>query len=442
MDAALSHDAPFTSNERALDILRELIPGGVDGNAKYFAHMPVARHAQGCRLTDVEGNEYIDYCCGYGPLIFGHNDPDIVGALTASIASSGMLYGLPHLGIRDAVLLIRQCLDYVRTVRFTSSGTEATLTCIRLARGITRRDKIVKFYGTYHGTHEAVLVGTKITADRPEFPHVDPDSAGIPMGVQRDTYVLPFNDADYARRFLTAHGGEIAAVLVEPLLGSYGVVATVEFLRTLREITRKQGILLVFDEIVTAFRLALGGAGELFGVTPDLVALGKGLGAGFPLGAVAGPREIMNAVAPAANSYLGSREVVYHSGTYNANPMTTAAVSATLRKLIEGDALRRMRFNGDRIRGALFDLMRTHGVAGTVLGDGPFLQWYFGVEGDITRPEELLKADRSVAQRFHSLLLKQGVFFMPGLRGYVSAAHGEADIEATITAMEAVFKQL
>ncbi|MCP5104715.1 MAG: aminotransferase class III-fold pyridoxal phosphate-dependent enzyme, partial [bacterium] len=174
-------------------------------------------------------------------------------------------------------------------VRFTNSGTEATLTSIRLARGITNREKIVKFYGAYHGTHEAVLIGSKAKDAKPNYPHVGADSAGIPAGVIQDTYVLPFNDDLYVTEFLDRHADEIAAVLVEPVLGSYGVVAEKRFLETLRNLTTRYGVILIYDEIITGFRLALGGAQELFGVVPDLVALGKSMGGGFPLAALAGP---------------------------------------------------------------------------------------------------------------------------------------------------------
>ena len=369
--------APPTKSLAAFERLKRILPGGVDGNAKFFDPLPVAKSAYGCRLKDLDGREYIDYCCGYGPLIFGHSDPDITAALADNIQHGGMLYGLPHLLIETAIARICDCIPSARMVRFTNSGTEATLTCIRLARGITGRDKIVKFYGAYHGTHESVLFGTKVASATPGYPRVPADSAGITAAVAADTYVLPFNDAAYVSDFLDAHGREIAAVLVEPLLGSYGVVIEPPFLEMLRRQTARHGILLVFDEIVTAFRLALGGAEELFGVAPDLVALGKGMGGGFPIGAVAGPAGHMQKIAPAGNTFLGSSAVVYHSGTYNANPMAMTAVAATLDKLMTSDALVRMQANGDRIRQALQEFMRKYGVAGTTTGMGPFFTVVF-----------------------------------------------------------------
>jgi len=427
-------------NSKAMDSLKSRIPGGVDGNAKYFDYMPVAKSAFGCRIVDVEDNEYIDYCCGYGPLIFGHDDPEIIHALSASLKNSGISYGLPHLLMEEAASLICRWVKCAEMVRFTNSGTEATLTSIRLARGITNRDKIVKFYGAYHGSHEAVLIGSKAKDAKPNYPHVDADSAGIPAGVIQDTYVLPFNDDLYVTEFLDRHADEIAAVLVEPVLGSYGVVAEKGFLETLRNLTTRYGVILIYDEIITGFRLALGGAQELFGVVPDLVTLGKSMGGGFPLAALAGPRKYMEKIAP--KGYLGTEDVVYHSGTFNANPLAMTAVITVINKLMSSNCLKNMYANGEKISRELLFLMEKYGIEGTTTGIGPFVQWFFGLTGKIRNPEQLVKADLNLAKRFHRLLLSKGVFFMPALRGYVSAAHTPDDIDITIASMEEAFQQL
>ena len=325
------------STNQNLELIKNIIPGGVDGNAKYFDGMPVIKKAYGCRLVGMDDREYIDYCIGYGPLIFGHSDPEMIAALTQNIANGGFIYGLPHMGMLEAASLVCRYVPCAEMVRFTNSGTEATLSCIRLARAVTGRDKIVKFYGAYHGTHESVLIGMKATEKEPSYPYVEPDSAGLPKGVIKDTLVLPFNDAEFSVKYIEENAEEIAAVLVEPVLGSYGIVAEKPFLEALRDVTTKNGIILVFDEVVTGFRLALGGIQELYGVIPDLVALGKAMGGGFPIGAFAGRRAIMQMVAPSEDVTYNRQKIAYHSGTYNSNPVAMTAVKTAIGKLIRDD---------------------------------------------------------------------------------------------------------
>ena len=426
----------------ALSRLKKIIPGGLDGNAKYFDSMPVVKRAYGCRIVDLDDKEYIDYCCGYGPLVFGHNDPDITKSVVENMQSGGMIYGLPHLLMEEAASLVSQCFKCAEMVRFTNSGTEATLSCIRLARAATQRDKIVKFYGAYHGTHESVLMGTKVLEAEPPYPYVGPNSAGLPKGVLQDTYVLPFNDSRFAERFIGQHAEEIAAVLVEPVLGGYGIAGEKEFIQTLRSLTERNKITLIFDEVVTGFRLALGGIQELYGITADLVALGKAMGGGFPIGAFAGLRHYMEKVAPTGNSSFDNLNVVYHSGTYNCNPMGLTAVKTAVRKLMNPDVIRSMNAAGQRLRDSLQQLMKKYGVAGTTTGMGSLVQCYFGIEGTITHPEEVVKADKKLQSRFHSLLLQEGVFLIPGPKGYVSYAHRQADLDQTIEAFERAFKRL
>lgn len=425
-----------------LEKISSLIPGGVDGNAKYFEGMPVIESATGSRLFDTEGKAYIDYCCGYGPLIFGHDDPEITAAIADAVEHSGLIYGLPHQKMYQAASLVCDCVPCAEMIRFTNSGTEATLSCIRLARAHTRRDKIVKFYGAYHGTHESVLIGTKSTHPSPDYPFVGVNSAGLPAGVVDDTYVLPFNDIDFVDDFLNAQGHEVAAVLVEPVLGGYGIPAEVDFLEALRRFTDREGILLVFDEVVTGFRLALGGVQELWGVIPDLVALGKAMGGGYPIGAFAGHREIMGRIAPTGDPAHDSENVVYHSGTYNSNPVAMTAVKTTVEKLMREDIYPVIDGHGEALRAGLDSRMRSHGIVGIATGIGSLVQFHFGVSGDIRRPEQLTGRDLQRQKRFHSLLLDQKVVFNPGPRGYVSAAHTATDVQDTLEAMDRVLRRL
>ena len=269
-------------NDVAIEEYSSIIPGGVDGNAKYFDGMPIIGRASGSKLYDTDGNEYIDYCCGYGPLIFGHDDPEITTALAEAMKHSGLIYGLPHPAMYEAASLVCECVPCAEMIRFTNSGTEATLSCIRLARAFTKRDKIVKFYGAYHGTHEAVLMGINASDPEPDYPYVGVNSAGISKSVAQDTLVLPFNDTTYAKAFIEKHAAEIAAVLVEPVLGSYGLVVEKSFLEALRRITERNDILLVFDEVITGFRLALGGNSRVVQCNPGSCGFGQSNGGWIP----------------------------------------------------------------------------------------------------------------------------------------------------------------
>jgi len=426
----------------AFDQIKAVVPGGVDGNAKYFDGMPIIQRATGSRLIDIAGKEYIDYCCGYGPLIFGHDDPELTTAIAEAVKYSGLVYGLPHPMMLEAASLVCDCVPCAEMVRFTNSGTEATLSCIRLARAVTRRDKIVKFYGAYHGTHESVLIGTKATEAKPTYPFVGAESAGIPKGVVQDTLVLPFNDLPFAEAFIRRHAEEIAAVLVEPVLGSYGLVAEKPFLEGLRDLTDRNGILLVFDEVITGFRLALGGIQELLGVFPDLVALGKAMGGGFPIGAFAGRRRFMEKVAPTGDPAYDRQHVVYHSGTYNSNPVAMVAVKTSLTKLMQGSVYPLINGHGEAIRSSMQKGIDRSGIRGTTTGIGSLVQCYLGISGQIRRPEDLAARDLKLQRRFHSLLLEKGLFFIPGPRGYVSTAHTAQDIEKTMEAIDAAFREL
>ena len=428
--------------QKMLEKLRGLIPGGVDGNVKYFEGMPVVKRAYGSRIVDVDDHEYIDFCCGYGPLIFGHDDPEWITALTETLRNSGLLYGLPHPLMEEAASLVSRCVKCAEMVRFTNSGTEATLACIRLARAVTGRDKIVKFYGAYHGTHESVLIGTKVMEREPKYPYVGANSAGISQGTLRETFVLPFNDRSFAEDFIGQHAEDIAAIILEPVLGGYGIVAEKEFLECLRSLATRHGILLIFDEVITGFRLAIGGAQELFGVVPDLAALGKAMGGGFPIGAFVGLRKYMGKVVPTGNPLFDGSNVVYHSGTYNANPVAMTAIKTSIRKLMEAGVHRTLNSNGKILRDHLQYLMKRYGVKGTTTGIGSMVQWYFGVEGDVKRPEELVDCNKNLQSKFHSLLLGKGIFFIPGPKGYVSTAHTPSDIDRTLEDLEDVFRSL
>jgi glutamate-1-semialdehyde 2,1-aminomutase len=419
--------------------IAEVVPGGIDGNAKVFpGSVPVIERAEGCRLIDVDGNIYLDYCAGYGPLIFGHMYGKLNSALRQQL-DIGMLYGLPHELMYRAASLVCELVPCAELVRFTNSGTEATLNSIRIARGITKRNRIVKFYGAYHGTHESVLVSTKIVNPNPVFPTGEPNSAGIPGCILDDTYVLPFNDSQMVGELISQRAEEIAAVIVEPVLGSHGIVAEKAFLENLRGITEDNGILLIFDEVITGFRLAPGGAQEIFGVVPDLVALGKTMGGGFPIAAFAGKARFMESIIPTGDVRHDAGNVVYHSGTYNSNPLGLTAVVASLEELRHGKIQRQINTAGDRLREGIIDLMRQYSVPGTVAGLGSIVQIYFGITEKPKTLSDTLGVDRQRAAWFHRSLLDRGVFFIAAPRGFVSSAHESEDIQRTLEVVEDTF---
>ena len=439
MDAKKSDGS---KSEAVFQEISALVPGGVDGNAKRFpGSMPVIARGEGCRLIDVDGNAYIDYCAGYGPLVFGHSDQELVAALKKQL-DSGMLYGLPHPLMYQAASLVCELVPCAEMVRFTNSGTEATLNAIRLARGVTRRDKIVKFYGAYHGTHESVLIGTKIIDPHPPYPAGEANSAGIPSGVMRDTFVLPFNDIEMAAHCISQRAEEIAAVLVEPVLGGHGIVAEASFLEALRALTKDNGILLIFDEIITGFRLAVGGAQEVFGIIPDIVTLGKTMGGGFPVAAFAGAANYMQQIVPTGSAPFDAKNVVYHSGTYNANPMGLTAVTTALTKLKNESVYSKINSNGDKLRNEVVQLLRQYGIKGTVEGLGSIIHFYFGIEGRLRSLSDTLDADRTKASEFHASLLRKGIFFIGEPRGFVSTAHEDNDIDRTLECIEDTLKEM
>ena len=423
--------------------IAQLVPGGVDGNAKVFAHdlMPVVERAEGCRIYDLDGHTYIDYCAGYGPLIFGHGDPDIRAAVGRQL-EAGVLFGLPHPLMYEAARLVTDSVPCAEMVRFTNSGTEATLSAIRLARAFTGRAKVLKFYGAYHGTHEFVLHGTRRVRPELLFPEAEPNSAGITAGVADDILVLPFNDVDTATAFIREQAEELAAVVVEPVLGAFGIVASQAFLEGLRKVTNELGVVLIFDEVITGFRLALGGAQERFGVQPDLVTLGKALAGGLPVGAFAGRRELMELVVPTGDPRRDAAERVYHSGTYNSNPLVLAAVVASIDKMKSPRFYEQIDAHGERLRQGLTELMGRFGVPGTTSGIGSIVQWYFGIEGPLRTLHDTFGADGDLAARFHRALLERGVFFIAGLRGFVGTAQRQPDIDQTLSAMEDAFRSL
>lgn len=383
-------------------------------------------------ITDVDGHACLDLVGSWGPLILGHAHPEVLEAVCQA-ASRGLSFGATCPAEIELVEEVRAAFPSMELVRLVSSGTEATMSALRLARGFTGRDRIVKFEGCYHGHSDGLLV--KAGSGATTFG--TPDSAGVPAEVARQTVTLPYNDADALDRLLSNHGTEFAAVILEPVAGNMGLVPPVEgFLERLRELTRQHGVLLVFDEVMTGFRLAFGGAQELYGIRPDLTCLGKVLGGGMPVAAYGGRREIMERVAP-----LGP---VYQAGTLSGNPVSVAAGLATLRILRRTPGIyQRLEETGARLEAGLKESARRLDMKVRMQRVGSMLTWFF-----TDRPVHDLAGargcDTAAFGRFFRGMLARGVYLPPSQfeAAFLSAALGETEVDRVLEAVEETLAEM
>jgi glutamate-1-semialdehyde 2,1-aminomutase len=408
------------------------IAGGVNSPVRAFRGVggepPFIRRARGAHVETEDGRRLIDYVGSWGPMILGHADPAVIAAVTRR-AADGLSFGAPTLIETELARKIVALVPSIERLRMVSSGTEATMSAIRLARGYTGRERIVKFEGCYHGHSDALLV----KAGSGALTLGVPDSAGVPPAVAAATTTLPFNDAAALERCFAEAGAEIACVIVEPVAGNMGCVPPAPgFLARLRELCTRDGSVLVFDEVMTGFRVALGGAQELYGVAPDLTTLGKIVGGGMPVGAFGGRRAIMERLAP-----LGP---VYQAGTLSGNPVAMAAGLATLEAVAKPGFHARLAAATARLVDGLADAARTAGVpvaANQVCG---MFSLFFNA-GRVTNYREVMASDAARFRRFFHGMLAAGVYLAPSPyeAGFVSAAHGEAEIAATVEAAARVF---
>ncbi|MBZ0274484.1 glutamate-1-semialdehyde 2,1-aminomutase [bacterium] len=416
------------SSERLFERAGRVLVGGVDSPVRAFRSVggtpAFIASGKGARMTDVDGNDYIDLVGGWGPLILGHAQPDVIAAVIDA-AKSGLSFGACHEMEHRLGEEVVARIPSAEKVRFVNSGTEAAMAAIRLARGATGRAKIIKFAGCYHGHADAFL----IAAGSGALTFGVPDSAGVPEGVARDTLTAPYNDLDEVKKLLAANRGHVAAIIVEPVAGNMGVVPPAEgFLEGLREVCVEHGALLVFDEVMTGFRVARGGAQERFGVRPDITVLGKIIGGGMPVGAYAASADLMDRVSP-----LGP---VYQAGTLSGNPLAMAAGLATLTRL-SPDVYEKLEHAGARLEAGLIEAANRNGVAATVNRVGSMITLFF-CEGPVT---DLASAKTSDAVRFGRVfhaMLDAGVYLPPSAyeAAFISAAHGDAEIDAIAKAAE------
>ena len=421
-----------TSNARLRQRAEQLMPGGVSSPVRAFGAVggepPFITRGEGARVWDADGREYIDLVCSWGPLIAGHAHPSVVAAIAAQ-AARGTSYGLPTPGEVELAELITDAMPSVEMLRFVSSGTEAAMSALRLARAATGRDRVLKFAGCYHGHSDALLAKAGSGVATLGLP----DSAGVPAATAAATSTVAFNDGACAERVADATG--LAAIIVEPYAGNMGCVPPrAGFLEGLRRVADRTGALLIFDEVITGFRVGRGGAQERTGVRPDLTCLGKIIGGGLPVGAYGGTRELMRNVAPTGP--------MYQAGTLSGNPLAMAAGIATLR-LLDAAAFERLETIGARLERGLTAAAREAGVAARVQRIGSLLTLFF-TDREVWNEDDAKMSDRERFAAFHRAMLRRGVLLPPSQFEcmFLSLAHDETTVDRVIDAAALSLKEI
>jgi glutamate-1-semialdehyde 2,1-aminomutase len=422
-------------SEDLFERARRVIPGGVNSPVRAFravGRTPVfINNAAGSNIADVDGNTYTDYVGSWGPMILGHGHPAVLDAIT-SVARRGTSYGAPteiEIELAEEIIAAFPSIDKLRLV---SSGTEAAMSAIRLARGFTGRDRIIKFEGCYHGHSDGLLV--KAGSGLATFG--TPDSAGVPASIANNTIVLPYNDAEALRGAFEERGAEIACVIVEPVAGNMGCVPPAPgYLESVRDITSRSGALLIFDEVITGFRVAYGGAQELYGVKADLTCLGKIIGGGLPMGAFGGRSDVMDQIAP-----LGP---VYQAGTLSGNPLAVSAGLVTLRLLKEINPYQELEQRSANLERGLADAAAESNVTATINRVGSMLTTFFQA-GPVTNWDSAKKSDTDLYARFFRAMLEEGMYLAPSQFecAFVGLEHTNEVIDKTIQSARRAFKAI
>lgn len=424
----------YENSKQAFTEAKELMPGGVNSPVRAFKSVDMdpifMESGKGAILTDIDGNEYIDYVLSWGPLILGHTEPNVVKAIQ-QVAETGTSFGASTLIETKLAKLVMERVPSIEMVRMVSSGTEATMSALRLARGYTGRNKILKFEGSYHGHGDSLLIKAGSGVATLGLP----DSPGVPESIAKNTIAVPYNDLESVRNVMESFGDDLAAIIVEPVAGNMGVVPPVEgFLEGLRELTEKNGTLLIFDEVMTGFRVGYNCAQGYYGITPDLTCLGKVIGGGLPVGAFGGKRVIMEMIAPAGP--------VYQAGTLSGNPLAMTAGYETLTRLNEksydyfiqlGDILEK----GFREAATKYNIPHTVNRAGSMIG-------FFLTNEDVINFDTAKTSDLELFAKYFRLMAEEGIYLPPsqfeGL--FLSSAHTVEHIEKTIQAFHTVFEKL
>ncbi|MFF2156254.1 glutamate-1-semialdehyde 2,1-aminomutase [Paenibacillus chitinolyticus] len=431
----LNHKRNDTKSAAAFAEAKQVIPGGVNSPVRAFKSVGLTpmymERASGSRVYDIDGNEYIDYIGSWGPLILGHAHPEVIEAVK-STAEKGTSFGAPTLIETEMAKLVAERVPSIDIVRMVNSGTEATMSALRLARGFTKRNKILKFEGSYHGHADALLIKAGSGVATLGLP----DSPGVPESVAQNTLTVPYNDLETVKVVFEKFGEDIAAVIVEPIAGNMGVVPPLPgFLEGLREVTSKFGALLIFDEVMTGFRVHLNCAQGLYGVTPDLTCLGKVIGGGLPVGAYGGRKDIMEQIAPSGP--------IYQAGTLSGNPLAMAAGYTTLKLLGQPGVYEELERKSARLAEGFLANAKEIGVPSTLNRVGSMVCPFF-TEQKVVNYDTAKTSDLSVFNRYFGHLLDLGISVAPSqFEGmFVSAAHTDEDIEATIEANREALKRL
>lgn len=414
---------------------KQLIPGGVNSPVRAFRNVDgepfFVRKAKGCMIEDVDGNRMIDYVGTWGPAILGHA-PECVLAAVNRAAENGVSFGIPNPFEVEMAELITDWVPSVQKVRMVNSGTEATMSAVRLARGFTGRDKVVKFEGCYHGHVDSLLVAAGSGA----LTHGKPDSAGVPSAFAAETITLPYNDLEKVRAVFAEQGEQIAAVIVESYPANAGLIFPRRgYLQGLRDVTREHGAVFIFDEVMTGFRVAKGGVQELEGITPDLTAMGKVIGGGLPVGAFGGRADIMDFLAPDGP--------VYQAGTLSGNPLAMAAGLAQLREMERVDGYSRLEKLGTQLELGVRELLERKGLGYRFNRVGSMF-CLFLTDREITDLDSVMSADTGAFRKYFTSMLEQGVYVSPSPyeTGFISVAHGEDEISRTLEAMDVSLEKM
>lgn len=418
------------------ELAQRSIPGGVNSPVRAFKGVggePIfIDHAKGAYITDTDGKQYIDYVASWGPMVLGHSHPDVIEAVKKA-ADKGLSFGAPTIIETTMAEKVCNLMPSIEKIRMVSSGTEATMSAIRLARGFTGRDNIIKFEGCYHGHSDSLLV----KAGSGALTFGVPSSPGVPEALANHTLTLPYNDADAITELLKTKGDSVACIIVEPVAGNMNCIPPEPgFLACLRELSDQYGIVLIFDEVMSGFRVALGGAQQLYAVTPDLTTLGKVIGGGMPVGAFGGRADIMAQLAPDGP--------VYQAGTLSGNPIAMSAGLATLELISQPNFYENLSQRTLQLLTGLKQLAKAANIPFSTNQVGGMFGLFFSEDEHISRFDQVMKCDQDRFKQFFHLILEEGVYLAPSAfeAGFVSAAHSEQDINRTLAAAQVAFEKL